>query len=83
MAGTCCVSIWMALFGPAGRESSSIPAHSGCPIVACDQKKGVKKVAGPLKLAVLRNRVQHWFPVGTFFPAVVAFGLVSGNGRYP
>src|SRR5215218_2750580 len=80
-AGTCCVSIWMALFGPTGRESSSSPDHSGCSIVACDQKNGVKKAAGPSKFAVLRKRVQLWFPVGTFLPPVVLFGFVSGRGK--
>ena len=81
IAGTYCVSIWMALFGPTGRESSIRPAHSGCSTVACDQKNGVKNATGPLKFPVLRNKVQHWFPVGTFFPAVVVLGFVSGNGR--
>lgn len=59
IAGMCCVSIWIALFGPAGRESSIRPAHSGFSMVACDQKKGVKKATGPLKLAVFRNSVQQ------------------------
>jgi hypothetical protein len=45
------------------------------------RSNGVKNAAGPLKLPVLKNSVQHWLPVGTFLPAVVLFLFVSGSGR--
>ncbi len=38
MAGMCWVSIWMALLGSDGAESSSLPAHSGSLSRARDQK---------------------------------------------
>ena len=80
-AGTCCVSIWNALFGSDGRESRSSPACFASTTAACDQKYGVKKHTGPLKLAVLRNSVQQLSPVAMSLPAVVVFGAVKGRGR--
>ena len=80
-AGIHCVSIWNALFGSLGRVSSSLPASSGRDSVVSAQKCGVKNATGPRKFSVLRKRVQHWFPVGTFLPAVTGLGSVRGSGR--
>src|SRR5689334_6706830 len=67
-AGMYWVSICNARFGPDGRVSRNSPARLGFSTEARDQKYGVKKATGPLKLPVLRNKVQQWFPVGTSFP---------------
>ena len=77
----CWVSICTALFGSDGRVSRNNPLSFGFSTEARDQKYGRKNVTGPLKLPVLRNRVQQWFPVGTSLPAVVFLGDVSGSGR--
>src|SRR6478609_8503787 len=77
------VSIWTALFGSDGRVSRNRPPTFGFSTVGLDQKYGWKYATGPLKLPVLRNRVQLCLPVGTSLPAVVFLAAVRGSGRYP
>ena len=70
------------MFGSDGRESSSRPEYLASTSAECDQKYGVKKHTGPLKLRVFKNSVQQLSPLGILVPPVVGFAAMSGSGKY-